>query len=295
MKKQPKTLLYGIFGYPLVHTLSPAMQEAAFQESGIRAFYLALELNPRQFKKTLKHCRRLPLAGFNVTVPYKETVLWYVDRLTPQAKAVGAVNTVYRKAGRCWGTNTDVDGFRAALKQEGRFNPKGKTALVIGGGGAARAVVYALSQAGIRQIVIANRTARKSEQILRDFKRIFSRVIYHAIAWQAARVIVPEADLIVNATSLGLKPGDANVLPPAGIPAAKAGRRKVFFDLIYNPAVTPFLKTAKQRGHRTVNGVSMLVHQGARAWELWTGRRAPVGVMSRALQQALQQAGKSPK
>ncbi len=268
------------------------MQEAAFQESGIQAFYLALELNSRQFKKTLKHCRRLPLAGFNVTVPYKETVIRYVDHLTPQAKAVGAVNTVYRQAGRCVGTNTDVDGFRAALKQEGRFNPKGKTALVIGGGGAARAVVYALSQAGIRQIVIANRTARKSERIIRDFKRIFPRMIYHAIAWPSARVIVPEADLIVNAPSLGLKPGDAHVLPPAGIPAAKAGRRKVFFDLIYNPAVTPFLKTAKQRGHRTVNGVSMLVHQGARAWELWTGRRAPVKVMDQALRQALKEKSK---
>lgn len=293
MKKQSKISLYGIFGYPLAHTLSPAMQEAAFQASGIQAFYLALELNPRQFKQTLKHCRRCSLAGFNVTVPYKETVLRYVDRVSPQAKAIGAVNTVYRQAGRFCGTNTDVDGFRAALKLEGRFNPKGKTALVIGGGGAARAVVYALSQAGARQIVIANRTARKSERILRDFKRIFPRVIYHVIELKAARVIVPEADLIVNATSLGLKPGDPEVLPRAGIPAAKAGRRKLFLDLIYNPAVTPFLKAAKQRGHRTLNGTSMLVHQGARAWELWTGRRAPVQVMARALQQALHPNGKS--
>ncbi len=277
--------LYGIFGKPLSHTLSPAMQEAAFTALDLKAYYLALELGPASFKKVMRGLDRLALDGFNVTVPYKETVLSHLDGLTPKAVAVGAVNTVFRKGKRWTGANTDVSGFLTTLQKEGKFRPRGKTVLILGAGGSARAAAYGLAKTGAREIQVANRHEARARKMIRDFKRLFPRTRFESVPLHGRGFItvLERAHLVVNATSVGLKSADSSLIPASRIPKAAGGRRKLFFDLVYRPAKTRFLKSAARRGHKTLNGLGMLLYQGARAFELWTGKKAPVAVMRRAL------------
>lgn len=300
--------LFGIFGCPLAHTLSPAMHEAAFRKLGIDAHYIVLELVPAAFKKLMSRSAKISLSGFNVTVPYKEVVMKYLGKVRPEARAIGAVNTVYRKGGQWVGTNTDMEGFLMALMKDGGFRPSKKRALVLGAGGAARAVVYGLSREGVQEILIADCFPEKARKIAKDMRKFFPRVIYQTATAGTPEVkeALQKADVIINATPLGLKPQDPLVVPEVWIPRAgkthgASGMRasqkercgsKFFMDLIYNPAVTPFLKAAKQKGHRTLNGLGMLLYQGARALEHWTGRRAPVSVMRQALLEALSGKGK---
>lgn len=286
---QDKTFkLYGIFGYPLSHTLSPAMHEAAFRKLGIDARYIVLESTPADFKKLMRRASELSLSGFNVTVPYKEMVMEDLDGIRPEARAIGAVNTVFKQGKRWVGTNTDMEGFLRAIMEEGGFRPSGKKAVILGAGGAARAVVYGLSRGGIREVLIADCFPQKARKIAGDMKKLFRRVTYRAVLAGIPEVkeALQKADIIINATPIGLGPQDPELVPEEWIP--RAGAKKIFFmDLIYNPAVTPFLKIARKKGHRTLNGLGMLLYQGARALELWTGRKAPVSVMRRALLNAL--------
>lgn len=288
MKKEQSFKLYGIFGYPLSHTLSPAMHETAFRKLGIHAHYLVMEFAPSEFMKLMRRASRLILSGFNVTVPYKETVLKYLDHVSPEAKAIGAVNTVYRRGTRWFGANTDMPGFLMALKKEGGFRPLGKKAVVLGAGGAARAVAYGLACEHIREVLITDCFPEKAKKIVREMRKIFPKVCFRAVAAGISEVkkALPEADVIINATPLGLKEKDPLVVPASWIPAAK-GPKKLFMDLIYNPAVTPFLKIAKRKGHRTLNGLGMLFYQGALAFQYWTKRPVPVAIMRRALLEAL--------
>ena len=291
MKKQKTFRLYGIFGHPLGHTLSPAMQEAAFQTLGIDANYLVFDLAPDIFKKTMRGLSECVLSGFNVTVPYKETVIKNLWKVSPEARAIGAVNTVYKKNGVWTGANTDMEGFLISLAQEGKFSPEGKKAVVLGAGGASRAVTYGLAKKGVREITIVDVIPGKAKGIVRGL-RSFRGVPCRALAAGDPRVCrcIGHADLVINATPLGIKEKDPLVVPLGWIPTA-AGRGKLFMDLIYNPAETVFLKAAKKRGHRTLNGLGMLLHQGARAFEYWTGKKAPVPVMKKALLEALNKKG----
>ncbi len=284
------------------------MHEAAFRELGIDANYIVLELVPAAFKKLMSQPGKIALSGFNVTVPYKETVMNYLDSVRPEARAIGAVNTVFKEGRRWIGANTDMEGFRRALRTDGGFRPSGKKAVILGAGGAARAAVYGLSREGVREILIADCFPQKAKKIADDMRPLFKRVVYQAVLAGTPEVkkALQEADIIINATPLGLKLQDPLVVPEAWIPkmerakAALRGRAsrkagcgsKFFMDLIYNPALTPFLKAAKKKGHRTLNGLGMLLYQGARALEYWTGRKAPVGVMRQALLQALKEQGK---
>ena len=281
--------LYGIFGKPLSHTLSPAMQEAAFQALGLKAYYLALELGPVSFRKVMRGRKRLTLDGFNITVPYKGTVLPYLDTLTPEARAIGAVNTVFCRGRRWTGANTDVSGFLASLHKEGRFAPRGRNVLILGAGGSARAAAYGLAKKGAREIWIANRHKTRAKTIIRDFRRIFPRTRFESLTLHGRNgvKVLERVSLVINATSVGLKRSDPSLIPAGWIPRAAGGRRKLFFDFIYRPAKTRFLKSAAQRRHKTMNGLGMLLHQGARAFELWTGKKAPVAAMRKALMKRL--------
>jgi shikimate dehydrogenase len=311
VKKDKAFKLYGIFGHPLSHTLSPAMHEAAFRKLGIDASYIVLELIPAAFKKLMGQSSRISLSGFNVTVPYKETVMKYLDSVRPEARAIGAVNTVFKQGKRWIGTNTDMEGFLMTLIKDGKFRPSGKKAVILGAGGAARAVIYGLSQEGVREVLIADCFPEKARKIASDMRKLFKRTKYHAVAagTPEVKVALQKADIVINATPVGLKSQDPEVVPEGWVP--RAGRANViprgrasqkancgpifFMDLIYNPAVTPFLKVAKKKGHRTLNGLGMLLYQGARALEHWTGRKAPVDVMRRALLQALKEKKKLPR
>lgn len=287
--KNSSVQLFGIVGYPLAHTLSPVMQEAAFSALGLKAYYLPFEIHPRIFRRTMKSLSRTPLEGFNVTVPYKQAVIPHLDGISREARSVGAVNTVYR-TGRKWlGTNTDVPGFLAALKNEGEFRIRSKKIAVFGAGGASRAIVYALASSRAASVTVINRRLDRAVTMVRGFKRQFPKIKFQAAALKekkAIQEILRSADLVVNATSLGLKKKDPEFLPAAWIPKAKK-KRILFYDLIYGASKTSFLKNAARKGHRTMNGLSMLLYQGALAFKIWTGRKAPVNVMAKSLEEAV--------
>ena len=289
MKKKTEFRLFGIFGFPLSHTLSPAMQEAAFEQLGIKAYYLPFEFSQDEFKKAMRGLLSFALEGFNLTVPHKETVITFLDRLTPEAKAIGAVNTVFQKKGKWIGANTDVSGFLNALQKEGRFDPHGKKVLILGAGGAARAVIYGLASKGVRRLVIINRHESRAKKIIRDFKRLFPRVLFQTLSWTKGNLkeAFEDCNLVVNATSVGLKAKEPALISGSLLPKASATKQILFVDLIYDPSRTAFLKTAQKKGHRILSGLGMLLFQGAKALEYWTGRKAPVSAMRETLQKAL--------
>ncbi len=291
MKQGGSFRLFGIFGYPLAHTLSPQMQEAAFQKAGLKAFYLPLEFHSRLFMDLMKRLDRLPLTGFNVTVPYKERILPYLDALTEEARHIGAVNTVYRRGNRWIGTNTDAFGFVRSLEKDAGFRAAGKSALIVGAGGAARAAAFGLARQGARQVLIANRRFARAQELVRFFRKRFRRCRWTALKLEegSIRSALEQSDVVINATAVGLKARDASVIPASWIP--RGGKdKKLFFDLIYRPAETSFLKAAKKRGHRILNGIGMLAYQGSRAWECWTAQKAPEVLMKKTLIALLQKA-----
>ncbi len=269
--------LYGIFGFPLAHTLSPVMQEAAFRRVGLKAFYLPFAVKPEEFRSLIRRRKDLLLNGFNVTVPYKEEVLRYLDDLSPSARAIGAVNTVVRRGKKWLGFNTDESGFILSLEREGKFKPRGKKILILGAGGSARAVAYGLAWRGASRIFIVNRTFGRAEKMISEYKKLFPRVKFSANT-DCDNENLKNADLVVNATSVGLRSEDPLLVRPGDFP-----KKTLFVDLIYNPAETKFLRLARQSGHRALNGLGMLVYQGAQAFRLWTGKKAPVEVMRAAI------------
>lgn len=261
------TRLAAVIGSPVRHSLSPAMHNAAFRAAGLDWIYVALEVAPGDVAAALAGARALHLGGVSVTIPHKAAAAAEVDELSPAAQAIGAVNTVVPAGeGRLRGENTDGDGFLASLADEG-FDPRGRPCLVVGAGGAARAVVHALAGAGAAEVVVVNRSADRAEAAA-------------ALAGDRGRVGTPGdvagADLVVNATPLGLTGVDVRTLP---LDADLLGAGQLLVDLIPNPAVTPLMKAARRRGAQAVGGMGMLVHQGALAFQLWTGQPAPIGVM----------------
>ena len=267
--------LYGVIGYPLKHTLSPAMHQAAFRHLVLPCFYLALELRPADFRRLMARKKKILLEGFNLTVPHKQIVLPYLDQVSPEARAIGAVNTVIRRGPKWIGENTDAYGFLKSLRDKARWNSRGKNILILGAGGAARAAVYALCRDGARQITILNRTLAKAQALATDFGRQFPKVKF-AVGPLAVRNLLKDVSLVVNTTSVGLKSGD-RLIRKSDFPRARGIQWA--YDLIYNPSETHFLKSAKQAGWKTLNGLEMLLHQGARSFELWTGKPAPIDVM----------------
>lgn len=254
------------------------MQNAAFEARRIDAVYIPVSIPPDRIRKSLAGLKRAGFSGFNVTVPYKETVIPFLDGMTDTAKTAGAVNTIAidRRSGRWVGHNTDVHGVGMMLRAA-RINPAGKKILLIGAGGAAKAVCVAMLGLA-KSIAILNRTPSRARRL----RNSFGAVPREKISVLPTLAASGEFDILINATSVGLKNSDKLALPAELFKNASAA-----VDLIYNPPVTNFLRAARRAGCRAVNGVDMLLHQGARAFELWTGRPAPVAVMRRALAKAI--------
>lgn len=284
VQAKPPFKLYGIFGDPLRHTLSPQMHESAFQKIGIKAFYLPFEMNTNLFRKTMKQLSSFALEGFNLTVPHKETVLPFLDQISPEAETIGAVNTVFRRGKKWVGTNTDAYGFLRSLKEEAGFSPKGKRALVLGAGGSARAVLYALCSQGIQSLTVVNRDPLRAEKLVNHFQKkgFKAKLHFSALKNFDFKSALQEIDLLIQTTSVGLKSEDGSLIKKDQIPAAHQNKLLVV-DLIYKPAQTELLKLAKAKGHKILNGLGMLLYQGAKAFETWTGKQAPVSVMKKAL------------
>lgn len=277
----------GIIGYPLGHSISPVFQQAAFDYHKLDARYERWETPEDQLKPRVESLRLEQNWGANVTVPYKERVIPFLDGLRGDAAAINAVNVIFKEGGSLLGTNTDVDGFLHALEVDGQFDPRGKCVVVVGAGGVARAVVYGLLKAGAASVTVANRGAERSQKLLSDLRRFASIGQEAAAVTLDKKSVAPllrDCNLLVNCTSLGMKgsqeketPLSKDLIPPGAL----------VYDLVYNPTETVFLKQATAAGARTLGGLPMLVYQGAASFELWTGRKAPIDIMFEAARQAL--------
>ncbi len=287
-----QTRLVGIIGWPVGHSLSPRMHNAAFAALGLNFAYVPLPVAPGQVEAAIRGLLALGFVGANVTVPHKSAVMPYADELTPAARAIGAVNTlVARSDGTLLGDNTDAYGFSADLRAHGVAVGPGRRALVIGAGGGARAVAYALAAAGTT-VAVANRTFSKAEELCRGIGQAVSAL---GSAGSLSPYRFPDdlpglahaADLVVNATALGLR-GEQDPLPWDASATLRPGQ--IVYDLVYPSQAsdewTPFLRLAAAQGARAISGTGMLIHQGARAFELWTGVPAPVEVMAASLGKA---------
>ena len=266
-----------IIGHPLGHSLSPLMHNAAFKHLGIEAEYLKRDVDLDGLEQTLTMLRSKDVFGANVTVPYKLEVMKYLDEISAEALAIGAVNTIVNKKGKLHGYNTDADGYIRALKEEAGFNPKAKVAVLLGAGGAARAVAYALLMNRVKKLYIYNRTEEKAVRIAKDFADLGD-----IRAINQARFIkeIVGCDIFVNATTVGMEKDGKDSKQS---PIEKMPRKSFVSDLIYKPAETKLLADARKKGLKVQNGLPMLVYQGALAFEMWTGKTAPVEIMFRAL------------
>jgi shikimate dehydrogenase len=271
------TKVVAVIGDPVDHSLSPQMHNAAFAALGLDYVYVALNPSKRHLGDTVRAVRHLGLSGLNVTVPYKQDVMRHVDKLTPAAKAIGAVNTIYADGRKLIGNNTDAPGFVAALGAAG-FRARGKRVLVIGAGGAARAVVHALVEAKAGDVVIANRTQRKAARMAKEFGGARNHLAPADLDILDDFDFLDSRQLVVNTTSVGLKGGEFIDYSVEATP-----EDCLHFDLAYGEVPTPFLELAAKVGRPTIDGRHMLVHQGALAFKLFTGRRPPVDVMAAAV------------
>ena len=282
LKINGATQVVGVFGSPIVHTASPAMHNAALAALKLNWRYLAFHVEPQNLRSALAGIRDLNFRGVNLTVPHKIMALDLVDVVEPEARKLGAVNTVVVKDGKLIGYNTDGYGFIKAIKEDFDMVLKGKRVLILGAGGAGRAIAIQCGLEGAAQVSVANRTVAKIAPIAAELA--VSQTPCQAIGLDAASLlrVVPEVDLLVNATSVGLQPGDS-----VDLPAALFSAQLAVYDTIYRPAETQLLRQATEAGAKVSNGLSMLLHQGAKAFEIWTGRKAPLAVMRRALRTAV--------
>jgi len=281
MKIDGHTKLAFVLGYPVAHSLSPAIHQAAFAATGINAAYLPWAVAPDRLSEAVQGLRAMEnLLGANVTVPHKEAIVPLLDGVTPEGEALGAVNTVLSRDGKLLGDNTDGTGFLAALREDLGCETAGLTAVILGAGGAARAVAMSLARAGAQRIVLANRSLDRARHLATWVAARYPACEVTAQAlhprWQVNEV--PEIRLLVNTTSVGLHSSDPLLFAYSSLPA-----QIMVCDLIYNPPETALLRVARSRGCRTTNGMGMLVHQGALAFERWTGKPAPVHAMREAV------------
>lgn len=266
------TRLAAVIGHPVGHSLSPAIHNAAFRARGLDWVYLAFDVAAGSVAPAFAGVRALGVAGLSVTMPHKQAAAEHADELTDDARRLGAVNCVVNRNGSLVGHNTDGAGFLAALDAEIGFSARGARCVVLGGGGAARAVVLALTRAGAAQIVVVNRTparARSAAALGGDIALV--------AAPEEAESMVSGADLVVNATRVGMGEPSTTDLPVV-LDWLHPGQ--VVADLVYQPLRTPLVLGARQRGITAVNGLAMLVHQAALSFELWTGIDAPLDVMT---------------
>ncbi len=281
MKITGSTKVICIFGDPVAHSLSPVMHNAAFVALGIDMAYVpfhVLSSPAGELKKAVAAVKVLNIHGFNVTIPHKEKVMRHLDEVDERAKAVGAVNTVVNWEGRLVGYNTDGEGYFQGLKEETGFAPKGKNVVILGAGGAARSILYSALCGRPASVIVANRTEDRAKALAKEFGRSFGvDVIATGLDGRFLERYARNTHLVVNTTSMGMGGRGEPGFPVEALPSGA-----VVSDIVYSPLETAFLKKAKARGLKTHDGLSMLVHQGAIGFKLWTGKKAPVDVMRRA-------------
>jgi shikimate dehydrogenase len=277
--KNYKSELVGVFGFPVAENPTIVMQEAAFKACGLDYRYLNIEVRPEDLATAMKGLRAFNMKGINLTIPHKVEVLKYLDEVAKDAALMGAVNTVHRQGERLIGENTDGKGFIMSLRLDGDTEPKGKKAVVLGAGGAARAITVELALAGARHITIVNRNETRGQGLVQLLKEK-TGVEADFVSWKQTYSIPEDSDILINATSIGLYP-NINEKPDICYDTILA--KMIVCDVIPNPPFTPLLKEAKKRGAKALDGLGMLVYQGAIGFKMWTGLDAPVNVMKQAL------------
>ena len=279
-KLDSHTILYGVFGDPVRHSKSPIMLNRAFEFAGLNAAYAAFHILPGTLKDAVAGIRALQFRGVNVTIPHKIEVMSYLDEIDEGARVIGAVNTIVNDNGRLIGYNTDGIGYVRSLKEETGVELKGRKVLMIGAGGAARGVGYALAKEGIEHMYIENRTREKAEELAKSMSSFCS---VSAIGMDEADRVCEEAVLIVNNKSVGMYPNVDEV--PMDTSLIRAGT--VVSDLVYTPPLTRFLREARDlRGATIHSGLGMFIYQGAYAFEYWTRQPAPIEAMREAVVQS---------
>ncbi len=278
-----KTLVYGLIGNPVRHSRSPQMHNAAFRSLGINAVYVCFEVRRKEdLKKAIDGIRTLGLAGVNVTVPYKEAVIKFLDEITLVSKRIGAVNTIFWRGDKLIGTNTDAEGFIRDLRDTCRFSAKNKKILIIGAGGASRAVSFALADAGAVQIYLTDIDYSKVKKLVTSLKKEYPGCVIAGIKSPEIEKVARNIDLLVNATPVGMKEGDPEV-----VDLNLFNRNTLVYDLVYSPSITPLLRRAKKLKMPCANGLGMLLRQGALAFKHWTGKNPPIEVMEKALRRIM--------
>lgn len=278
-----KAELVGVLGSPVAENPTGAMQEAAFRATGLNWRYLTIQVKPDDLADAIKGVRAFGMRGINLTIPHKVEVMQYLDEIAPDAEKIGAVNTVRRVGDHLIGENTDGKGFLRSLQVDAHFDPAGKRIVILGAGGASRAIGTELALAGAAELIVVNRTPLRGEDMVNDVRyRTGAAIAY--MPWKETFVVGQDVDLLVNATSIGLYP-HVDDMPDVDLESARPDL--LVCDVVFNPVETAFLRAARERGLPTLDGLSMLVYQGVIGFELWTGRDAPEAVMKAALKEAL--------
>ncbi|MBV9691135.1 MAG: shikimate dehydrogenase [Ktedonobacteraceae bacterium] len=275
----------GLIGDPVAHSYSPRLQQAAFDALGIAAYYELWQTSGVQLPMRVQSLRNVDCFGANVTIPHKKAVLPLLDHIDPLAAHIGAVNTIVQRAGLLWGYNTDAPGLLLALQEHsvGEGNNKatslqGYTAILLGAGGAARGAAFALAGAGVERLLFVNRHLDRAQLLAVEVQQDYAGIVL--CLDDPSLLAAYPASIIINATPVGLHE-DSSPLPTEVL--SRFAPDTFIYDMIYNPAETSLLRQARARSLRAANGLSMLLHQGALSFTLWTGKEAPLDVMRTAL------------
>lgn len=287
MKILGTTKIVGVIGYPIKHTYSPIMMNAAFEHLGLDYVYLPFQVKPEKLKEAIFGLVALGIKGVNVTIPHKETVIPFLDTISDEAKLIGAVNTIkVEEDGSLSGYNTDGIGFIEALEQELSYSICGTEIFVLGAGGASRAVSVMLALKGAKKVYISDIIPEKAIKLVEDINTKIKPVAEFIQAdfslTSKMSETIKKVDLLVNATPIGMNPED-----PCLFSEEVFHPRLKIFDLVYNPAETKLIKVAKEKGCSATNGIGMLIKQGIHSFKIWTGVQAPEDVMRAALKRLI--------
>jgi shikimate dehydrogenase len=283
-----KTKVCGVIGDPIGHTLSPTIHNAAFNHLGLDFVFLAFCVKAADLENAIRGMRGLGIHGLNVTMPHKSTVTAYLDTMDPAAKFLGSANTIMNKDDKLSGFNTDGVGALKALRENGTELSK-KKVLLLGAGGAAKAIAFSLAKE-VGELVVLNRATEKAKELAERLTRTLSKkVVGCSLSPDAVAENLQDSDVLINATSVGMNP-EAN---QSIVPQRFLRSDLTVMDIVYNPVETKLAKDAKAAGARVVSGVEMLIYQGAASFEIWTGRAAPIEVMRKAALNKLSSTGES--
>jgi shikimate dehydrogenase len=279
-----KTKLTGLLGYPLEHTMSPAMHNRAFEVLNLDFFYLPIEVGAADLADVIRGMIKMNFVGFNITMPHKIEIMKYLDEIEPIAAAIGAVNTVVIKDGRLKGYNTDGSGYFRSLQEETGIDAKGRNVFILGSGGACRALAFNAAFRGADRLYLCNRTVQKAKDLASEInEKVRACAIPLSMEQGAAKKALSETDILINTTSIGMYP-ETNAIP---IEAGLLEKRMTVSDIIYNPLKTRLLLEGEKAGCKTHSGLGMFLYQGGEAQEKWTGHKAPIEAMRELLKETL--------